>query len=172
MALVTRDDGPKVGVIHEPDESLPGDLVLLRKHARMLDGAIAIPGTKRRVGLDPLIGLIPGIGDALGAVIGAIYLLAGVRHRVGVPMLFRMAGSIAADLVVGAIPVLGDLFDAFYASNEQNVERIIGARHRQKEPRSAKGTLVLVGVALLALLLVLVVGVVALVRMALRVAGF
>jgi hypothetical protein len=164
-------NGPLVGVIHEPDEALPRDLVLLRKLARLLDGAVAIPGTNRRVGLDPLIGLIPGVGDAIGAVIGAAYLFSAVRHRVPAGTLLRMAGAVAADLLVGTIPVVGDLFDAFYASNLQNVERIVAARHRTKDPRSGKGTLTLVALVLLAVLLVLVVGVVALARMALRAVG-
>ncbi len=89
--------------------------------ARLLDDAIPIPGTGWRIGIDPLIGLVPGIGDVLGAVASAWILV--VASRLGAPgaVIARMGWNVAIDTVLGTIPVAGDLFDAGWKSNAKNV---------------------------------------------------
>lgn len=87
----------------------------------LLDSAVSIPGTRRKIGLDPLLGLIPGLGDFLGAALsGYIIILAG---RAGVPAftLFRMLVNVGVDTLVGSVPILGDFFDAGWKSNLMNV---------------------------------------------------
>lgn len=92
-----------------------------RALARVLDTAIGIPGTKLRVGLDALLGLIPGAGDAVGAALSGYIILAAARAGASRPVLLRMVGNVLVDTIFGAIPVLGDLFDVAFRSNTRNV---------------------------------------------------
>ena len=99
----------------------PPRLRVLRRVALLLDEAVAIPGTGIRVGLDPLLGLLPGFGDVAGGLL-SLSIVAGAS-RAGVPnsVLLRMLGNIALDTVFGALPILGDLFDAGWKANARNV---------------------------------------------------
>ena len=94
----------------------------LERVAWYLDNSIPIPGLEARIGIDGLIGLLPGVGDTLGALLSS-YLL-GEAARLGAPksVLLKMAFNIALDALVGAIPVLGDLFDFVWKANQRNVE--------------------------------------------------
>lgn len=90
--------------------------------ARLLDDAVRIPGTDRRIGLDPLVGLLPVGGDALGAVLSLYVLVEG--YRVGAPprLLARMVLNVLVDFLVGIVPVVGDVFDAAWKANQRNVD--------------------------------------------------
>jgi hypothetical protein len=109
--------------------------------ARLLDSAFFIPGLNRRVGLDSVIGLVPGIGDAVSAALAG-YIIWEAR-RLGLPRLkiARMIGHVAVDTAIGAIPFAGDLFDVFYKSNERNL-RIIQEHlgMPKRGPREIDGT--------------------------------
>ncbi len=87
-----------------------------------MDGLFRIPGTGWRFGLDALIGLIPGVGDTATTLVSFYVLAAGVRYRVPKVTLLRMGLNVAVDYIFGAIPFVGDLFDAFWKSNRKNVE--------------------------------------------------
>ncbi len=93
----------------------------LERLAGLLDDRFRIPGTRWRFGLDSLIGLAPGIGDAAGAIM-SIYIIAEAA-RLGVPkrVILRMLANMGIDTAIGAIPLAGDLFDAAYKSNRRNV---------------------------------------------------
>ena len=106
-----------------------GDLELL---AHWLDSRFRIPGTRIRFGLDSLLGLVPGVGDA-ATTLPAAYMLYRA-HRLGVPksMLARMGWNVVMDLAVGAIPVVGDLFDLGFKANRRNVELL---RQHVGQPR-------------------------------------
>ena len=88
--------------------------------AFILDDLIPIPGTKYRVGLDPLIGLIPGLGDTSTAAVSSLILVHAVRAGVPRVVLLRMAFNILINSILGALPGLGDLFSAWFKSNQQN----------------------------------------------------
>ncbi|WP_439026327.1 DUF4112 domain-containing protein [Haloarchaeobius sp. DT45] len=90
--------------------------------ATLLDDAFRVPGTNIRIGLDPLVGLLPGAGDAASAAI-SLYIVAEA-YRAGVPKrtLLRMLGNVGVDAGVGAIPLVGDAFDAMWKGNRRNVE--------------------------------------------------
>jgi hypothetical protein len=90
--------------------------------SRLLDDLVPIPGTSHRVGLDPVIGLIPGAGDLVSAIAGGWIILEAVRFGIPGVVLLRMAWNTAVDLVVGAIPILGDVFDVAFRSNRRNLE--------------------------------------------------
>ena len=106
----------------------------LRRMARLLDSEFQIPGTRWRVGLDPLIGLVPGVGDAASAAL-SLWIIAEAG-RLGAPSgtLLRMLLNLLVDTTAGSIPVLGDAFDAGYKANLRNLallERALAERgHR------------------------------------------
>ncbi|HEY5813879.1 MAG TPA: DUF4112 domain-containing protein [Terrimicrobiaceae bacterium] len=107
-----------------PVEVLPPDAKGQDEFARLLayilDDLIPIPGTKYRLGLDPLIGLIPGVGDTSTAAVSSLILVNGLRAGVPRVVLVRMAFNILINSVLGAIPGIGDLFSAWFKSNQQN----------------------------------------------------
>jgi hypothetical protein len=90
--------------------------------ARILDSAFQVPGTNFRVGLDPILGLIPGVGDLLGGGFSAYILWLGARAGAPVPVLARMFVNVLVEMLVGTIPLLGDLFDAGWKANQRNVD--------------------------------------------------
>ena len=94
----------------------------IRGLAWLLDNSIPIPGTRIRIGLDALIGLIPGMGDATGAVLSTYILLEAGRLGVSRTTLIRMGANVLIESVVGIIPLLGDLFDAGWKANQRNVQ--------------------------------------------------
>lgn len=103
---------------------LHGDRKRLERLAWLLDSSVPIPGLNFRIGLEGIVGLIPGVGDALGAVISS-YILAEAA-RLGAPksLLLKMTFNVALDAVLGAIPFVGDLFDFAWKANLRNVRLI------------------------------------------------
>lgn len=90
----------------------------------VLEGAIRIPGLGTRIGLDALIGLVPGVGDAVMAAMG-LYLVWEARN-LGASrwVLARMVGNVGMDALIGSVPVAGDVFDLFFRSNSRNLKLI------------------------------------------------
>jgi len=126
--------------------------------SRWMDGLFRIPGTTWRFGLDSLVGLIPGVGDTASTLVSFYILAAGVRYRVSKVTLLRMGLNIGVDYVFGAIPVLGDLFDVAWKSNQKNVE-LLRQRATVNAADAHQGRLsdwLFVGVIMLCLLALLV----------------
>ena len=94
----------------------------LRKLSRLLDNAIAIPGTKFRIGLDPIIGLIPGAGDFIGTALSAYIVIEAARLGLPKQTLAKMVYNIVLESVVGAVPIVGDWFDFAWKANVKNIE--------------------------------------------------
>lgn len=125
-----------------------------RELARLLDSAFRVPGTGFRFGLDPVLGLIPGVGDAVGGVFAAYLLWLAARAGAPAPVLLRMLGNVGLDTVFGAIPLLGDLLDAGWKANRRNLALLEGYLERpERTAATSRGVLVLV-LALLAVALV------------------
>lgn len=99
------------------DRALPA----LRKWAVLLDSAFQVPGTKLRFGLDPIIGLLPGAGDLVTGFFSVMILLHAVRLRIPKVVVARIAINTGLDLIAGAVPLLGDLFDAGFKANLRNL---------------------------------------------------
>ncbi len=130
----------------------------LEQLSRWMDGLFRIPGVGWRFGLDALVGLIPGIGDTATALVSFYVLAAGVRYRVPKVTLLRMGLNIGLDYLFGSVPVLGDLFDVAWKSNQKNVE-LLRQRATVSAEEARKGKLsdwIFVGVIILVLLAMLV----------------
>ena len=127
-------------------------LEALRQIARLLDSAFLVPGTSYRIGLDPILGLIPGLGD-LASPLFSIAVLWQARD-LGVPKVvqLRMIFNVAVDTIVGVIPLVGDLFDIAWKSNNKNLALL--DRHAYEEHRASTGDwlFVIVAIALLVVL--------------------
>ena len=93
----------------------------LRSMQWWLDEAFRVPGTSMRVGWDPIVGLVPWVGDLLTAFMSCAIVLHAHRMRVPRIVQLRMLMNVAIDLLVGAIPLVGDAADAFWKSNSMNM---------------------------------------------------
>ncbi len=88
----------------------------------LLDRRYRVPGTDIRFGFDAIIGLVPGIGDFLGAAIGSVLLFEAYRHKAPLTLMGRMLFNLWLDSVLGSIPLLGDTFDFFFKAHRRNLE--------------------------------------------------
>lgn len=112
-----------------------------------MDSSIRLPGGFR-IGLDGLIGLIPGIGDATGAIISTYIVAEAVKAGVPKRVLLQMAANVAIELGIGSIPILGDIFDFVFRANQKNVglmEQYIAS----PEPTKSRSTMWIAGVLLI-----------------------
>ncbi|MGV2826473.1 DUF4112 domain-containing protein [Myxosarcina sp. GI1(2024)] len=94
----------------------------IRRLSRLLDTAIGIPGTKFRIGLDPILGLIPGGGDLITAAFSLYIIFLATRFKLPGEKINKMLWNIGLEAVVGMVPLFGDIFDAYYKSNIRNLE--------------------------------------------------
>jgi hypothetical protein len=104
---------------------------------RVLDELVGVPGTPIKVGLDPVIGLIPVVGDAVAAGVGAWVIAEAARFGIPRLVLGRMVLNLLLDLGVGAIPILGDVYDLFFRSNSRNLA--LFRRHALDPDASTRG---------------------------------
>jgi Domain of unknown function (DUF4112) len=125
----------------------------LRRLGYLLDNSIPIPGTRFRIGLEAIAGLVPGVGDLVGGGFSVYIILQAARMGVPASLLARMGWNLLIDVVVGAIPFLGDLFDAGFKANLRNLALL--DRHVQSPVPSRRASRRFV--AVLAILLALVV---------------
>jgi len=102
----------------------------LEKYEVWLDSKFRIPGTSRTIGLDGIVGLIPGVGDVLTSGVSAIFVLDGWRSGIRKRAMLRMIANIGIDTVVGMIPLVGDLFDFAFKSNVKNLRILRAERER------------------------------------------
>ncbi|MBW3671137.1 MAG: DUF4112 domain-containing protein [Acidobacteria bacterium] len=138
--------------VFEDDSKLPSDLVALRRLGVLLDRAFEVPGLRRRVGIAPIIGLVPGIGDFIGAILATWIVVGALRHRVPPTKIIRMVLRIIADAAIGTIPVIGDIFDFLFQENLSNVETLLRYRDRTRPPRTTAQVSLIAMAILLAIL--------------------
>ncbi|HEY2921139.1 MAG TPA: DUF4112 domain-containing protein, partial [Candidatus Binatia bacterium] len=140
-------------VIHETDA-----LWVARFLADLLDQRFTIPGTSIRIGLDPIISLIPGIGDLVANLTGSVILV--IAAQLGVPkiVLVRMGINIAINTIIGAVPIFGDIISIWFRSNVRNVDLLERSLRRGTKRATVNDWLFVI--ALIVGLLVLLVGIV------------
>ena len=133
--------------------------------AKILDTTVKIPGTPFYLGLDPLLGLIPGIGDMLANLIGTVILVFAARLHVPQIVMARMSLNLLINGAVGAIPIAGDLFSIWFRSHARNAELLRrAATQPHRETQLARlyvagiigGTVVLLLLAIAAVLWIVV----------------
>jgi hypothetical protein len=128
---------------------------LFRWLAQVMDEFLRLPGTKLRFGLDPLIGLIPGLGDTASAVVSAMTLIYAARCGLPKILLARMSLNILINEVVGIVPGIGDAFSFWFKSNSRNYELLQRHWGAPRRPRMSDWIFV---AAILGLLLLVVIG--------------
>jgi hypothetical protein len=93
----------------------------IRKFSRLMDSSIRLPIIGFRIGLDPIIGLVPGVGDFVDTAFSAYLIYLATRFNLPRSILRTMIFNIALEAIAGSVPVIGDLFDAYYKSNIRNL---------------------------------------------------
>jgi hypothetical protein len=122
----------------------------LGRLAWLLDSAIQIPGTRFRVGLDALVGLIPGFGDIAGVLLSSYIVREAARAGAPTSVLLHMAWNVAVEGVVGMIPFAGDVFDAVWKANQRNVALL--EAHFENPQRAQRSSRVFVALLILGLI--------------------
>jgi Domain of unknown function (DUF4112) len=125
----------------------------MRQLSRLLDSAIVIPGTKQRMGIDPILGLIPGGGDTVSAALSSYIIVEAALMGLPRSSLMRMVLNIALDTLVGSVPILGDVFDVFSKANLRNMQII---ENHAKSPQPSARVDKLFIIALIAGLITLI----------------
>jgi Domain of unknown function (DUF4112) len=119
----------------------------LRQIARLLDSAVPVPGTSFRFGLDPILGLVPGFGDIVSPLftLGIIWQ----ARDLGIPrvVIVRMIIYVAIDTLVGLVPILGDLFDFAWKSNNKNLALLEQHAFEERGPSAGDWSFVIMSIA-------------------------
>lgn len=136
----------------------------LRRLSHLLDNAIGIPGTPVRFGIDPILGLVPGIGDFLGSALSIYIVVEAARWGIPRPALVKMVSNILFDTVFGTVPVIGDFADVAWKANVKNI--VLLEEHLDLPPQQRQATnwwfitllivgllLVVIGVAAISLMI-------------------
>lgn len=135
----------------------PPEADKVRALARVLDTAVRIPGTSITIGLDPIIGLVPGVGDFAGALLSGYIVLASARLGVPPAIVARMIMNLGVDTVVGAVPLAGDLFDVGFRANTRNAALL--DRHLADPDRTIRSSRLAIAGAAAGIVLLAVAGI-------------
>jgi hypothetical protein len=131
----------------------------VRVLAKLLDNSISIPGTGWKFGFDAIIGLVPVVGDMVGAVLSGYIVLEAARADVPSFTLARMLANVGIDALLGAVPAVGDVFDAVWKANMKNVslleQHLVAGGTANRDKAKATGAVV---IAVIVLLLILAAG--------------
>ncbi|MBE7177108.1 MAG: DUF4112 domain-containing protein [Mucilaginibacter polytrichastri] len=128
----------------------------IERIARLMDTRFRLPGTNFRFGLDPIINLVPVIGDIAGFAVSAVLVLMMRRYGVSGKVLVLMLINIAIDALVGVIPLIGYVFDFAFKANERNVRLLKEHYLEGKHQGSGKGTVAMVFIGLLLIMSLLI----------------
>lgn len=130
-------------------ESDARTLAALRRWSVLLDSAFRVPGTQMTFGLDPILGLVPGLGDLTTPLFAGLLLLHAVRMKIPRVVQLRMAMNAAIDLALGIIPVVGDLFDFGWKANLKNLALLERYAHIGSKPTAGDWVFVWIVIGLL-----------------------
>jgi len=156
-------------VIPKDDRASRPSAEAIDRLAWLMDRAFGIPGTNVRVGLDALLGLFPGLGDvATGLIQAGIVLYAVAHYRVPRAVAARMVANVLLDVGVGAIPIVGDIFDVFFKANTRNVQLLREVQQIRDEGKPVPSGpsvryLLLIGAVLGAAIVLVLIGFIALI---------
>lgn len=125
---------------NENRSQLP-DLKWVDKIADVMDSRFRIPGTNFRFGLDPILGLLPGIGDATSLAVSGVLIFYMAKYGASRKLIILMTGNALLDAVVGSIPIVGNILDFFNKANVRNIKLMRAHYYEGKHQGSGKGTL-------------------------------
>lgn len=125
------------------------DLDRIERLTRLLDSQFRLPGTNIRFGLDPLIGALPGFGDAISLLISGYLVILMIRRGVSGQVVLMMIGNVVFDFLLGTIPGIGDIADFFNKANSRNIRLLRRYYQEGKYRRSAVEVILLVGVVIM-----------------------
>jgi hypothetical protein len=126
----------------------------IRTVSHLLDNALPIPGTTFRIGIDPILGLLPGAGDWLSALLSVYIVLESLRFKLPKSILMQMVSNLVLDSLAGAVPLLGDLFDVTWKANHRNLALLEG--HVQNPTPQRPADRLFTALIVLALILILI----------------
>ncbi len=112
--------------------------VWVRRIAYLLDESVPLPGTKYRIGIDPILGLLPGVGDLLSLLLSLSIIVLALFCRLSFWTLLRMLANVALEALVGLVPVLGDAFDFVWKANVRNRELLLLALEQEARAKKDK----------------------------------
>ncbi len=135
-------------MIEEMNEINEEKLVRLKLLSKRLDNNFIIPGTKYKIGLDPIIGAIPVIGDLIGALLSTYIMYSGIKMGVPRSIVAQMATNIALDFTIGWIPIIGDIFDIIWKANQRNVKLIEESIVVEKKESAAANYMIIAGLVI------------------------
>ncbi|UOQ51980.1 DUF4112 domain-containing protein [Hymenobacter cellulosivorans] len=143
MATPTRPTIPTSSATFDQDERLRW----VERVAHLLDSQFKLPGTNFRFGLDPILGLLPVVGGLPTLAVSGVLVMTMMRHGASGALVVRMVLNILLDTIIGAIPILGNIFDFAYKSNDRNVALLRAHYAEGKHQGSGRGllTVVLIG---------------------------
>jgi len=130
--------------MEENKPALPKELKWIETTTGLMDNTFRIPFTDFRFGLDPIIGLIPGIGDIATFSVSGLMILAMIRHGITGGLAFKMVGNLLIDTIIGEIPMIGDLFDFANKANRRNLKLLQEYHKEGKHQESGKGLFIAV----------------------------
>lgn len=143
----------QVRIIRPSDDSRSGkDLKSIEAFSRLLDSRFVIPGTSIRFGLDPIISLFPVLGDLITFVISSALIYTMHQRGASRKVVIKMILNATLDTVIGAIPLVGSIFDVFYRANDRNVRLLKEHYYEGKHQGSGNGLLFLIIVIALAII--------------------
>lgn len=122
------------------------DIVWIERFSRMMDSKFVIPGTKIRFGIDPLFSLLPVVGDLITYLISAMLIYTMHNHGASRKVVIKMIANSTLDAVIGAIPLVGTVFDVFYRSNDRNVRLLKEHYFEGKHQGSGNGILIVIAI--------------------------
>ena len=126
----------------------------LHRISHVLDKAIPIPGTKWRIVLDPILGLIPGGGDTIAGALSAYIIIESARMGLNRKVIGQMVANVLLDSLAGSVPVVGDVFDVTWKANVRNIELL--EHHLHYTPENKKvNRLFLIGLSIVLILIVI-----------------
>lgn len=136
---------PNVRVVYDPTgkDARPPSLQHFERISRLMDSKFEIPGTGIRFGLDPLLSLMPVLGDLITLAISTMLIYTMHNHGASRKVVIKMMLNAGLDTVIGAIPLVGTVFDVFYRANERNVKLLKEYYHEGKHQGSGTGLLVI-----------------------------
>lgn len=142
----------------QEENKLPKELRLVEKVSNAMDTSLRIPGTKFKFGMDPIIGLIPFAGEIATFSISAGLVMTMARHGASRKVVILMVINTLIDVILGSIPIIGNVFDFFYKSNTKNINLLKKYYAEGKYQGSGKGIVITIAVIFLLVFILLIYG--------------